>query len=74
MLVEHRIHDVDEGLVAGEQSMAAGEQIAFEPALAKVLAEHLHDTTLSCQMNVVRFDRLHPDAIGCFKDIVEAIG
>ena len=38
VLVEHRIDDVDEGLVAVEQPVAAGDQIAFKPALAEVLA------------------------------------
>ena len=42
VLVEHRIDDVDEGLVAGEEAVAAGEQVAFQPALAQVLAQHLH--------------------------------
>ena len=42
VLVEHRIDDVDERLVAGEEAVPAGEQIALEPALALVLAEHLH--------------------------------
>ena len=32
-----------EGFIAGEEAVAAGEQIAFEPALAHVLAEHFHD-------------------------------
>ena len=41
VLVEHRIDDVDERFVAGEKAVAAGEQITFEPALAKMLAEHL---------------------------------
>ena len=36
VLVEHRIDDVDECLVAGEQAVSAGEQITFEPALAQV--------------------------------------
>ena len=36
MLVEHRVHDVDEGFIAREQSMAAGEQVTFQPALAGV--------------------------------------
>ncbi len=31
VLVEHRIDDVDEGLVAREQAVAPSEQIAFEP-------------------------------------------
>ena len=34
VLVDHRVDDVDEGLVAGEEAVAAGEQVAFEPALA----------------------------------------
>ncbi len=42
MLIEHRIHDVDECLVAVEETMPTREQVAFEPALALVLAEHLH--------------------------------
>ena len=42
VLVHHRVDDVDEGLVAGEEAVAAGEQIALEPALAHVLAEHFH--------------------------------
>ena len=42
VLVEHRVDDVDEGLVAVEEAVAAGEQVALEPALAVVLGEHLH--------------------------------
>ena len=43
MLIEHRIDDVDERFVAGEKTVAAGEQITFEPALTHVLAQHFHD-------------------------------
>ena len=46
VLVEHRIDDVDEGFVAGEEAVPAGEQIAFEPALAHVLAEDFHDAAV----------------------------
>jgi hypothetical protein len=42
VLVEHRVDDVDERLVAVEEAVPAGEQVALEPALALVLAEHLH--------------------------------
>ena len=38
VLVEHRVDDVDERLVAVEEAVAAGEQVALEPALAEVLA------------------------------------
>ena len=43
VLVEHRIDDVDERLVAVEEAVAAGEEVALEPALAEVLREDLHD-------------------------------
>ena len=38
VLVEHRVDDVDERLVAVEEAVPAGEQVALEPALAQVLA------------------------------------
>src|SRR6185437_9484176 len=46
MLVEHRVDDVDEGLVAGEEAVPAGEQVAFEPALAEMLAQYLHHSPI----------------------------
>ena len=49
VLVEHRIDNVDERLVTGEETVAPGEQIAFEPPLAQVLTEHLHDPALRSQ-------------------------
>src|SRR5260370_39338422 len=42
VLVEHRIDDVDERLVAVEKAMPTGKQVALEPALALMLAEHFH--------------------------------
>ena len=47
VLVEHRVDDVDERLVAVEQAVPAGQQVALEPALAQVLGEHLHDAALA---------------------------
>ena len=44
VLVEHGIDDVNKRLVAGEEAVASGEQIAFQPALAHVLAQHLPST------------------------------
>ena len=46
VLVEHRINDVNERLVAGEEPMAPREQITFEPSLALVLAQHLHHAAI----------------------------
>ena len=40
MLAEHRIDNANEGLVAVEQSVASGQEIAFQPPFALVLAEH----------------------------------
>ena len=56
VLVEHRVDDVDEGLVAGEEAVPAGEQVAFEPALAQVLAEDLHHPAVGREVVVVGQD------------------
>ena len=54
MLSEHRIDDANEPLIAVEQTMASGQQIAFEPPLALMLAEHaVEDPTLRGQKFVV---------------------
>ena len=74
VLVEHRIDDVDEGLVAGEEAVPAGQQIAFEPALALVLAEHLHHPPVGGEVVVVGIDLGHPGAIGDLEHILPAVG
>src|SRR5262249_45626961 len=38
VLIEHRVDDVDERLVAREETMSAGQEIPFQPALTLVLA------------------------------------
>jgi hypothetical protein len=43
VLVDHRVDDVDERLIAVEQPVPAGEQVALQPALAQMLGKHLHD-------------------------------
>ena len=50
VLVEHRVDDVDERLVAVEEPVPAGEQVALEPALAQVLGEHLHHAAVRRQV------------------------
>ena len=42
MLVEHRVDDVDERLVAVEEAMTTGEEISLEPSLALVFGQGLH--------------------------------
>ena len=54
VLVEHRVDDVDEGLVAVEQAVTAGQQIPFEPTLAGVLGENLEDTAVRCEVLIGR--------------------
>ena len=47
VLVEHRVDDVDERLVAGEHPVATGEQVALEQSLAHVLGQHLDDPAVA---------------------------
>ena len=41
VLVDHRVDDVDERLIAVEQAVPTSEQVPLEPTLALVLGEHL---------------------------------
>ena len=54
VLVEHRVDDVDERLVAVEEAVPARQQIALEPALAEVLGEDLHHATVGREAHVGR--------------------
>ena len=74
VLVEHRVHDVDERLVAVEQSVPSGEQIALQPTLALVLAEHLHHAAGRGEKLVSRHGRGVPLARGHFKERFQAVG
>ena len=40
VLTEHRVHDADEGLITVEHPVPSGQQVAFQPTLALMLAEH----------------------------------
>ena len=74
VLVEHRIDDVDERLVAIEKAVPAGEQVAFEPAFALVLAQHFHHAAGGREKFVVRHGRRVPLALGHFEQGFEAVG
>src|SRR5207247_1997614 len=54
MLVEHRVDDVDEGLVAVEQAVPAGQEVALEPALAEMLRQDLEDAPVRREVLVRR--------------------
>ena len=74
MLVEHRVHDVDERLVAVEESVPSGEQITLQPTLALVLAEHLHHAAGGRKKFVARHGRGVPLPLGHFEERFQAIG
>ena len=73
VLIEHRVDDVDERLVAGEQAVAAGEQVSFKPALAQVLAQHLHDAAVDAEIDVDVFDARHPLLAAGLVDRIETV-
>jgi len=74
VLVEHRIDNVDERLIAIEESVPAGQQVAFEPSLALVLAEHFHDASAGREKFVVRHGLGVPLALGHLKESFQAVG
>ena len=73
VLVEHRVDDVDERLVAGEEAVPAGQQVALQPALALVLAEHFHDAAVGAELVVLRIDLGHVAAIGDLEHVLPAV-
>ena len=61
MLAEHRVDDANEGLIAVEQPVPPGQQIAFEPTLALVLAEHrIQHASGGREEFIVRLFPAHP--------------
>ena len=73
VLVEHRVDDVNERLVAREEAVPPGQQIAFQPALALVLAEHLHDPAVRAEFVVLRADLGHVTAVGHLEHVLPAV-
>ena len=74
VLVEHRVDDVDERLVAAEEAVPAGEQVALEPALALVLAQHLHHAAVGREVVVLGVDLGDVAAVGHLEDVLPAVG
>ena len=74
VLVEHGIHHVHKCLVGGEDAVPPGEQVAFEPALAGVLAQDLHDPAVGGQAVVLGEGVRHPYAVGDLEDRAETVG
>src|ERR1700691_618624 len=73
MLVEHRVDDVDKGLVAIEQAVPPSQEIAFKPTLAQMLAQDFHYAAVSREMDVVRLDLFHPDPVGDVEHVTQTI-
>src|SRR6476620_9557330 len=73
MLIEHRVDDMDECLVAREKSVTAGEQVSFEPALAEMLAQDFHHATVDAEVYVDVFNTRHPRLPTSLVDRVETV-
>jgi hypothetical protein len=65
---------MDEGLVAGEEAVTAGQQVAFEPAFALMLAQHLHHPAIGSDMLVTRDHLCDGTAIRHLEHRVPAVG
>jgi hypothetical protein len=65
---------MDERLVAIKETMPAGQQIAFEPALTGMFGQNLHNATVRRQVVVVRQCLGIPGAIRCLEHMRQAIG
>jgi hypothetical protein len=73
VLVDHRVDDVDERLVAGEQTVPAGEEVALEPPLAGVLGEDFHHPAVGGEVVVALVPLGHPGAVGDLEDGAEPV-
>jgi len=74
VLVDHRVDDVDERLVAAEQPVPPGEQVALQPALAGVLGQHLDHPALGREVLVDLLDPTREDLVGDLVDRVQPVG
>ena len=73
VLVEHRVDDVDERLVAVEEAVPARQEIALEPALAEMLGQHLHHAPVRGEVLVGRQRLGVPRAVRDLEDVVEPV-
>src|SRR5262244_1361801 len=53
MLVEHRVDNVDEWLIAVDEPVPSAQKVSFQPPFHRMLTEHLHDPTLRVQFATV---------------------
>ncbi len=62
-----------ERLVGGEEAVPAGEDVAFEPSLAVVLAEDLHHPALGSEVVVRRQDGEHEGSLRRLEDRAQPV-
>ena len=74
VLVEHRVDDVHERLVAVEQTVAAGQQIALQPALAQVLGQHFHHAAVGREVLVSGLGVRQPNLAGRLENSGQPVG
>src|ERR1035438_1893774 len=70
VLVEHRVHDVDEGLVAVEEPMATAEKVALQPTLTLMFGKYLHHATFGSQVVVLWDDLGVPRPVGDLENVL----
>ncbi len=73
VLIEHRINDVAERLVAGEHAVPAGEQVALQKTLADVLGQHLDDPAPPVEPVIVFADPRLPVAAGDLQNVAQPV-
>ena len=74
VLHRHRGRHHGKGFVAREEPVPPGEDIALEPALAVVLAEHLHHAALGRDVVVGGDGPAHEAAVRRLEDVTQAVG
>jgi hypothetical protein len=73
MLVEHRVDDVDERLVAVEEAVPTRQQVTLEPALTEVLREDLHHPPVRRETFIRRKRRCGPRPPCDVEDVAEPV-
>jgi hypothetical protein len=76
VLIDHRVDDVHERLVAVEKSVATRKDVAFEPALHGVLRQHLHDSAFRAEVAAVLIlwqVSVHPNLLSGLVDLAELV-
>src|SRR5215475_7999714 len=77
MLIEHRVDNMNERLIAVDKTMPPTKNVALQPTFHGVLAKHFHDSAIRRQLppvGVFRKILAHPDLFTDFIQGLELIG